>query len=382
MRYIRHIIFILCFIFSSIEAQNLVPNSDFEQYQNCPLEKGAIYYPGSSIIHELYVKNWISPTPGSPDYFNVCNSKNFEISIPKNYLGNETPHSGNGFAGIVLYTEELPSCFECKEYLQVKLSEPLIKGNIYEVSMFISLADNSKYAVSEIGIVLSPDSIFNRASMTIAKYPQITNTSEEPMKTSNGWGKVAGKYIAKGGEQFITIGNFIPSFKTTIISTNKRKKFPMAYYFIDDVSVSLLESKTNDGLKENIALQDTTKDLHTNNLTKGDHIVLNNISFVAEKYELLPESYKELDQLVTFLKNNITVTIEIAGHSDNSGDSSLNQILSEKRAQSVYNYLIKNNISAQRLTYKGYGSGKPLADNATDIGRQKNRRVEFVILTK
>lgn len=382
MRGIRHIVFILCFIFSSTEAQNLVPNGDFELYQNCPLEKGAIYYPGSSIIHELYVKNWISPTPGSPDYFNVCNSKSFEISIPKNYLGNETPHSGNGFAGIVLYTEELPSCFECKEYLQVKLSEPLIKGNIYEASVFISLADNSKYAVSEIGIVFSPDSIFNRASMTIAKYPQITNTSEEPMKTSNGWGKVAGKYIAKGGEQFITIGNFIPSFKTTIISTKKKKKFPMAYYFIDDVSVSLLESKTNDSLKEDIALQDTTKDLHTNNLTKGDHIVLNNISFVAEKYELLPESYKELDQLVTFLKNNITVTIEISGHSDNSGDASLNQILSEKRAQSVYNYFIKNNISNQRLTYKGYGSAKPLADNDTDIGRQKNRRVECVILNK
>lgn len=74
--------------------------------------------------------------------------------------------------------------------------------------------------------------------------------------------------------------------------------------------------------------------------------------------------------------------IEVSGHTDNVGNKSYNQELSQKRAQSVVNYLTENGISKCRLIAKGYGMDKPVADNETEEGRAENRRVEFTILKK
>ena len=71
--------------------------------------------------------------------------------------------------------------------------------------------------------------------------------------------------------------------------------------------------------------------------------------------------------------------MEIGGHTDNSGSASYNKQLSEKRAHSVYAYLITQGLNPARLSTKGYGSDRPIADNATEAGRQTNRRIEFMI---
>jgi outer membrane protein OmpA-like peptidoglycan-associated protein len=76
------------------------------------------------------------------------------------------------------------------------------------------------------------------------------------------------------------------------------------------------------------------------------------------------------------------MTIEISGHTDNISSKSFNKELSKKRANSVANYLIKKGIDRKRFTTEGFGYSKPIADNKTEKGRQKNRRVEFKILTK
>lgn len=112
----------------------------------------------------------------------------------------------------------------------------------------------------------------------------------------------------------------------------------------------------------------------------GSMVVLNNIFFETNKFDLLSESKNELQYLISFLKSNPTITIEIAGHTDDDGDEKMNQVLSENRAKNVYNYLIDNKIEASRLTYKGFGETKPVESNATEEGKQRNRRTEFKVI--
>lgn len=118
-------------------------------------------------------------------------------------------------------------------------------------------------------------------------------------------------------------------------------------------------------------------------LQVGKSSVLNNIFFVLNSYELLPSSFADLTLLLSFMQINPTIKIEIAGHTDSSGDLNFNQQLSEKRARSVYQYLLENDIDEKRLSYKGYGPTQPIADNDTEDGRIKNRRTDFrIIATK
>jgi outer membrane protein OmpA-like peptidoglycan-associated protein len=99
----------------------------------------------------------------------------------------------------------------------------------------------------------------------------------------------------------------------------------------------------------------------------------------VNKYELRDVSKTELNTLVDLMKKNPTMKIELSGHTDNSGIETENKILSENRAKAVMEYLVSNGIEAARLTAKGFGSAKSIADNKTEEGKQKNRRTEFVV---
>src|SRR6185503_2378676 len=114
----------------------------------------------------------------------------------------------------------------------------------------------------------------------------------------------------------------------------------------------------------------------------GSKVILNNIFFDTNKFDLKPESLAELQKLVDFLTVNPGLKIEISGHTDNVGNDQLNQTLSENRAKAVYQYLVDNKIDPGRLQYKGYGKTQPIAANDTDEGRAKNRRTEFKIVAK
>jgi outer membrane protein OmpA-like peptidoglycan-associated protein len=111
----------------------------------------------------------------------------------------------------------------------------------------------------------------------------------------------------------------------------------------------------------------------------GETVVMKNIFFDNNKYDLKSESYSELNKLVAFLKSSANVSIEIGGHTDAVGDAKSNVTLSENRAKSVYNYLVEKGVSSTRLSFKGFGSAIPIADNNTEEGRAQNRRTEFKI---
>ncbi len=105
-----------------------------------------------------------------------------------------------------------------------------------------------------------------------------------------------------------------------------------------------------------------------------------NVQFETNSYALLPISKVELDKLLQILTENSTLKLEIMGHTDNIGKAEDNIKLSTNRAKSVVDYLVSKGIPTARLSYKGLGSTKPIADNNTEEGRKRNRRTEFVIV--
>lgn len=121
------------------------------------------------------------------------------------------------------------------------------------------------------------------------------------------------------------------------------------------------------------------KIIELKNIAVGSKIALRNIFFDTGKSTLRPESNAELDRLVKLLKDVPSLEIEISGHTDNTGSASLNEKLSQARADAVVNYVKGKGIAANRLTSAGYGSRQPIATNNTSAGRQQNRRTEFEI---
>lgn len=116
-------------------------------------------------------------------------------------------------------------------------------------------------------------------------------------------------------------------------------------------------------------------------IVPGAALVLRNIFFDTNSDALQPLSLAELDQVVQLMQQNPALVIEISGHTDAIGKPADNQILSEKRAQSVVHYLIQQGINSERVRAKGYGATQPVADNNTEQGRAQNRRTELRVVT-
>ena len=130
------------------------------------------------------------------------------------------------------------------------------------------------------------------------------------------------------------------------------------------------------------AFQEVVKDVGLKNVSVGSKIILKNIFFDYGKATLRNESTSELERLVKLLNDVSGLKIEISGFTDSKGSAEFNQKLSENRAKSVVDYLVRAGIAADRLTYVGYGKEQAIASNDTEEGRQMNRRTEFKVLSK
>ena len=124
-----------------------------------------------------------------------------------------------------------------------------------------------------------------------------------------------------------------------------------------------------------------TRDLFLVPIRKNETIVLNNLFFDFGKADLRQESFAELDRLAQFLVESPKITIELSGHTDNVGGDAANKVLSQERVNAVKLYLQGRSVADARMKAVGYGKTKPLAPNASEEGRQRNRRVEFKILS-
>lgn len=108
-------------------------------------------------------------------------------------------------------------------------------------------------------------------------------------------------------------------------------------------------------------------------------IILDNVLFDFDKTAIKPDGAKVLDRLIAFLKENPDRKVELEGHTDSVGTDQYNQGLSERRAASVRDYVVKGGVDKGRIATRGFGESKPIADNKTADGRAKNRRVEIKV---
>jgi OmpA-OmpF porin, OOP family len=133
---------------------------------------------------------------------------------------------------------------------------------------------------------------------------------------------------------------------------------------------------------ENEELTPVSKDIYLQPIEVGVTVRLKNIYFDFNETTLKQESFVELNKVVDLLKQNPSVEVEIAGHTDNKGSDDYNHNLSQGRSQAVVDYIVSQGIESFRLTPHGYGESKPIDTNDTPDGQANNRRVEFTVLKK
>jgi outer membrane protein OmpA-like peptidoglycan-associated protein len=374
-------------------TQNLVVNPSFEDlraeegFTKCSYAKG---------IHNFnpIVKDWQGFRGQTPDIIVQLDST--ECIYPKAF-------DGKAMIGLITYLPAFDRGTDksFREVVQGKLKEPLQTGKTYYLQFWVSqsnkVADHHLRSVfwtdiktktlstNNIGMVFSPYAF--EAGLDINKtlseqeiYPQFN--VEEVIVTEEGeWKKISATFTPSSAFQYFLIGNFYePHYTQTNLSgeemaaleesnQNVAYKYQIerriAYYLIDDIYIGLTPPK-----EKNIAKALTQKKIYT----------FKAVNFKSGKYDLLPSSFQELDELSQFLMDNPSIRIEIGGHTDNVGKAVNNQVLSENRAKSARNYLVKKGISSDRIHYKGYGEAQAVASNETSAGRLKNRRVECKIL--
>ncbi len=345
----------LVFISSVATAQNLVPNPGFEQYKTCP-------YSFSTNRNDFGPTGWSSPTSGTPDYYNKCSVG--DNGVPHNWAGVSHSHSGSAYAGIYAWNNKVKGNY--REYIQCKLKEPLQAKRNYLVQFHYRLSSYSVYAIDRVGLALSDTAIWLAKDGLLPVQPLFSEVKELETLT-NAWHLASAEITAKGGEQFLVIGNFHSNDSTKNMKINYREgKSPMlggsAYYYIDDVSVTLIH---------NLVVEDSIPDVQINEI-----YVLKNIQFKFDSYQLLPSSFEELDKLITILTKNPSWKIELTGHTDDQGSETYNLTLSKQRAKSVGDYLLQKGIENHRVRTQGFGMQKPMQSGRDEQARAINRRVE------
>lgn len=125
-----------------------------------------------------------------------------------------------------------------------------------------------------------------------------------------------------------------------------------------------------------------SRDIALTPIEVGESIVLSNVFFAFGTSTLLEESRVDLDKVLDIMQKNPSLKVELAGHTDNIGKPADNQRLSEQRAKAVFDFLVGKGVASERLSYKGYGDTRPVADNNTEEGRAQNRRTTFTVVER
>ena len=243
------ILLLLTFSIKIVLAQNLVPNGSFENYTNCPNSIDQIYYASSWFQPNKFPGGFSVNQSSSSDFYNSCSNLTSNVSVPNNFIGFQNANTGNGYIGLQYYSTYI-SGNGFREYAEVKLSQALLHDKKYNLKYYVSMANSSRFSITKFDAHFSIDSLLDSASfdfLTIPVIPQIqiNNRIDDTLS----WIEVTGSYIANGGEQFLTIGNFHDGAFCDTIRTQISPNFNccFAYYYIDDVS--LVEDSTN-GMEE------------------------------------------------------------------------------------------------------------------------------------
>ncbi len=361
-------------------SQNLVPNPSFEVPINFDSENQLNW-------HKLQGSD-------TPDYFNFSGKSSSETIFAK-YTGGADPKTGDGFIGLFCYrVNPQRGIRNVREFVETELLKPLEKDSLYKIELSLLLDGESNIAIKNFGVMFSGVTMQSNKDLKLFKLkPQIEFNSSYLINTHN-WITLQSFYKSTGNEKYIILGNFRSDKNTVykkIVPENqkgKKEKWDLSrtekasYYYIDDVSVEKVSIRNEIPDSDQVQRTEVPDTFNINKIEVDSAIILNNVFFNFDKYDLLPESYKELDKLYYLMKTNPSIKIRIEGHTDNIGGYQYNLELSLRRVESVARYLISKGISEQRIETAGYAFNYPIASNETEEGRKMNRRVVFKIIEK
>jgi len=320
-------IFLLCLQFDWIYGQNLVKNYSFEERRKPDLFN--IY---SSLVTAKY---WKNPNKASPDFHENNRLDKFL------QLGESHADSGRYFVGITFETE---STYEYYEYIETKLADKLNSGKLYCFEISVLFSSTAPYCVDNLQFALSNKFLKGNKHKPLIAENIVTLSNGLLLNNPIKYIKLSSVYLAKGGEQFLTIGQFNRNAKYYPIEYIKNRnafanKSP--YYFFDNVVLRLIKDSAECPCYEEMIKQkikhDTIKlsEISTNRSYQNAICNLTQVNFKTNIYVLQSPSYPELDTVVSILKKDNLLKITVSGHTDITGVFLKNFELSEKRAKSI-----------------------------------------------
>ncbi len=348
----------------ALSAQNLLLNGGFEEENIC-----------SEYIKNCAPEGWIS------------------TSLYADYYFDDAPNAQEGqhFVGLVLARMDRQVA---KHFLRSRLLCGLRKGAQYKLQFFI----RSKHPVFDsIGIYFSANDFLYQKEKLRGSRPQLLVKDSKQLQPSKEWQQVSFIYTANGNENFISIGDFKRSEHAFAGAPDLGKDY---YFFIDSLSLTPLnpqehlcteaaavkEEEYSFDVRHNLLdrlvyvytkTPPPVAPLQKTILQRIDTLVIPDVLFATNSYALGEEAKNLLTQLAEKTGAARIDSIVVEGHTDSQGNLSANQTLSENRAISVASYL--QPLLSSTVLSRGWASTRPVADNRSAEGRQKNRRVEIYV---
>ncbi len=244
---------LLAFIAGASNSFGQVSNGDFSKASKAPRTFNQINL----------ATGWDNANGGTADFYHKDAKECSNMGTTENRLGGQAPFQGDGFAGIITYQNTtsvnlgatLKNMTVVKEdgygayseYLTTKLDAALTAGKSYTFTYYVSLAENSGYAVSGFGAYFTKDAVNQKSNAYIAAQPQMMTKNVVESKTE--WTKITGTFVATGGEQYVTIGIFNAVTSSKSVGGGSGVNSIRAYYFVDGVSLTdgAVAEKDSDG---------------------------------------------------------------------------------------------------------------------------------------
>ena len=359
------------------DMNNLVENPSFEQTEGRLKRAGGI----------TVAVGWMSPTKASADLFAGKVKEGF--GTPNNNLGVEEAQDGENYAGIRVFSYNDK---EARNYISSKLKMTLKKDQKYCVTFYVNLAEASKYAANNIGVNFSKKQYNISEAKSIMTSTSVMHKDNPVFSGQFGWDQICGVYKAKGGEKFITIGNFSANGTTENKRLKKSKTFSgasvvSAYYFIDNISVVAIDEES-ECICEADARKPETKFIYeiapvsTEGMEPAQVAQFTTIYFGYGDSEITSTNTKaHLQNILKIMLENNRAKVMVSGHMDENEAEDPELVgLGEKRAEAVRLFLMENGINYTRVLSEDKKDTMPADNSATDLAKAKNRRVTFTII--
>lgn len=323
-----------------MKSQSLIPNGDFEQKLDCP--------DGLRQIEK--VEHWFSASTGTPEYFHSCG-----FSAPIN------PKSGEAMIGLIAYAAYDSDL----EYVGVKLTEPLVAGQLYCFSFYIKADEENPLFNSNI------DAYFSKEKLKMAYWKLGSISSQVKVKdipNSNNWTYIQATFRAEGEELYLCFGNF--SGKENVqIQWNRKpsSKGWYSYYYIDDVRLYPTES----------SCIDSGDDFRKSNDRVHPQAFEKNITlyFDSDEFALSLEEQNRLKGFLNQLPKGSFIQLSLSGHTDTDASEEYNMNLSLRRVEEVGRMIEK--LGSYTTIKQWEGETRLLNPSQTESEKALNRRVEI-----